>query len=113
MTNAKDFPLQIAFRNVAPSPAIEAKVRAAARKLARFHSRITSCGVVVAAPEKRHRRERLFVVRINLAVPGAPSGSTAAVIWTGRTPTSMSPFAMPSMPPSAGWRISCGATKTR
>ena len=77
MTNAKDFPLQIAFRNIAPSPAIEAKVLAAARKLARFHSRITSCRVVVAAPEMRHHRERLFVVRINLAVPGG-------TIWINR-----------------------------
>lgn len=77
MTNAEHFPLQIAFRDIAPSPAIEAKVRTAARKLARFHSRITSCRVVVAAPEKRHHRERLFVVRINLAVPGG-------TIWINR-----------------------------
>jgi cold shock CspA family protein/ribosome-associated translation inhibitor RaiA len=77
MTNTKDFPLQIAFRNIDPSPAIEARVRTAARKLARFHGRITSCRVVVAAPEKHHHRERLFVVRINLAVPGG-------AIWINR-----------------------------
>jgi cold shock CspA family protein len=77
MTNAKDFPLQIAFRNIDPSPAIEARVRTAARKLARFHGRITSCRVVVAAPEKHHHRERLFVVGINLAVPGG-------TIWINR-----------------------------
>jgi cold shock CspA family protein len=77
MTNAKDFPLQIAFRNIEPSAAIEAKVRTAARKLARFHGHITSCHVVVAAPEKRHHRKRLFVVRINLAVPGG-------AIWINR-----------------------------
>jgi cold shock CspA family protein len=77
MTNTKDFPLQVAFRDIEPSPAIEAKVRTAARKLARFHGRITSCRVVVAAPEKRHHRERLFVVRINLAVPGG-------TIWINR-----------------------------
>jgi cold shock CspA family protein/ribosome-associated translation inhibitor RaiA len=77
MTNTKDFPLQIAFRNIDPSPAIEARVRTAARKLARFHGRITSCRVVVAAPEKHHHRERLFVVHINLAVPGG-------AIWINR-----------------------------
>jgi cold shock CspA family protein len=77
MTNAKDFPLQIAFRNIDPSPAIETKVRTAARKLARFHGRITSCRVVVAAPEQRHHRERLFMVRISLVVPGG-------TIWINR-----------------------------
>jgi cold shock CspA family protein len=77
MTNDKDFPLQIAFRNIDPSPAIETKVRAAARKLARFHSRITACRVVVSAPEKQHHRERLFMVRISLAVPGG-------TIWINR-----------------------------
>lgn len=77
MTNAKDFPLQIAFRNIDLSPAIEARVRTAARKLARFHSRITSCRAVVAAPEKHHHRKRLFVVRLSLAVPGG-------TIWINR-----------------------------
>lgn len=77
MTNAKDFPLQIAFRNIDPSAAIEARVRTAVRKLARFHGRITSCRVVVSAPEKHHHRERLFIVRINLAVPGG-------TIWINR-----------------------------
>jgi cold shock CspA family protein len=77
MTNAKDFPLQVAFRNIDPSPSIETKVRAAARKLARFHSRITTCRVVVSAPEKQHHRERLFMVRISLAVPGG-------TIWINR-----------------------------
>jgi cold shock CspA family protein len=77
MTNAKDFPIQIAFRNIDPSPAIETKVRAAARKLARFHSRITTCRVVVSAPEKQHHRERLFMVRISLSVPGG-------TIWINR-----------------------------
>ena len=77
MTNAKDFPLQIAFRNIDPSPAIETKVRTAARKLARFHGRITTCRVVVAAPEKQHHRERLFMVRISLVVPGG-------TIWINR-----------------------------
>lgn len=76
MTGAR-FPLQIAFRNIDPSPAIEARVRTAAQKLARFHSRITSARVVISAPEKHHHRERLYVVRISLAVPGG-------TIWINR-----------------------------
>lgn len=74
---SQEFPLQIAFRNIDPSPAIEARVRTAARKLARFHGRITSGRVVISAPEKHHHRERLYIVRINLAVPGG-------TIWINR-----------------------------
>jgi len=73
----QEFPLQIVFRNIDPSPAIEARVRTAARKLARFHGRITSGRVVISAPEKHHHRERLYIVRINLAVPGG-------TIWINR-----------------------------
>ncbi|HUL06122.1 MAG TPA: HPF/RaiA family ribosome-associated protein [Candidatus Acidoferrum sp.] len=73
----QEFPLQIAFRNIDPSAAIEARVRTAARKLARFHGRITSVRVVIAAPENRHHRERLYDVRISLAVPGG-------TIWINR-----------------------------
>lgn len=77
MTNADRFPLQIAFRNIDSSAAIQAKIRENAAKLGRFHQRITSCRVVVSAPEKRHHRERLYIVRINLAVPGG-------TIWINR-----------------------------
>jgi len=77
MKNVDAFPLQIAFRNIDPSAAIEAKVRENARKLGRFHQRITNCRVVVSAPEKRHHRERLYVVRISIAVPGG-------TIWINR-----------------------------
>lgn len=77
MTNADKIPLQIAFRNIEPSAAVEAKIRENAGRLSRFHQRITSCRVVVSAPEKRHHRERLYVVRINIAVPGG-------TIWINR-----------------------------
>lgn len=70
MSKLPSFPLQIAFRSIAPSPAIEARIRRSAQKLGRFHPRITSCRVVVAAPERGHHRERLYVVRIHIAVPG-------------------------------------------
>jgi cold shock CspA family protein len=61
MANEENFPLQISFRDIPPSPAIEARVRRNAAKLGRFHQRITSCRVVTAAPERQHHKERLYV----------------------------------------------------
>ncbi|MCK6555836.1 HPF/RaiA family ribosome-associated protein [Candidatus Binatia bacterium] len=63
-------PLQISFRNMEPSAAVEAKVRERAAKLDRFHDRITGCRVVVEAPHKHHHQGKLFHVRIDLTVPG-------------------------------------------
>jgi len=77
MENEAGFPLQISFRDIAPSPAIEKRVRTHAAKLGRFHPRITSCRVVVSAPERLHHRERLYLVRISIAVPGG-------TIWINR-----------------------------
>jgi ribosomal subunit interface protein len=63
-------PLQISFRDMDPSPAIEARIREKAAKLERFASRITSCGVVVEARNRHQRQGRLYNVRINLRAPG-------------------------------------------
>jgi ribosomal subunit interface protein len=63
-------PLEITFRNVPPSPAIEAAIREKAAKLEAFHDRITSARVVVETPHRQHRKGKLFHVRIDLRVPG-------------------------------------------
>lgn len=63
-------PLQITFRGLPPSDAIEAKVRDRARKLERFHDRITSCRVVVAAAHRHHHKGNLYNVKVDLTVPG-------------------------------------------
>ena len=65
-----DHPLQISFRNMDHSEAIEAKVRERATKLENFYGHITRCRVVVEAPERRHHKGKLYHVRIDLAVPG-------------------------------------------
>jgi len=77
MAKEPEFPLQISFRDIEPSPAIEALVRRNAAKLGRFHQRITSCGVVIAAPAHQHHRERLYLIHINIAAPGG-------TIWINR-----------------------------
>jgi ribosomal subunit interface protein len=64
-----ELPLQITFRNMDSSPAIEAKIRESAAKLDRFYDHIMSCRVVVEAPHRHHRRGHLYHVRIDLTVP--------------------------------------------
>jgi cold shock CspA family protein len=77
MNDSDNIPLQIAFRDIAPSAAIEARIRRSVRKLTQFHPRIVGCRVVVSAPERQHHKERLYVVRISVAVPGG-------TIWINR-----------------------------
>lgn len=72
-----DFPLEITFRDIGPSPAVEARIRKEVAKLQRFYQRIISCRVVVAAPDRRKRKGKLYLVRIQIAVP---SGN----LWVNR-----------------------------
>lgn len=63
-------PLQISFRNLASSPAVEAKVRERVEELEQFYNRITSCHVVIEAPSRHHKEGRLYHIRVDLMVPG-------------------------------------------
>ncbi len=62
--------LQITFRDIPPSPAIEARIRAEAAELEQFYDRITRCRVVVELPHRHQQQGRLYGVRIDLTVPG-------------------------------------------
>lgn len=64
-------PLQIVFRNLDPSDAIEAKVRERAERLERYADDVMSCRVVVEAEHKHHHQGHLYHVRVDLKVPGA------------------------------------------
>ena len=63
-------PLQISFRNMEPSPAVEARIRKKAAKLERFHDRIVGCTVVVEAPHRHHHKGKLYSVHVDISVPG-------------------------------------------
>jgi len=63
-------PLQVSFRGMDPSDAVEARVRERAAKLDRFYDRIMGCRVVIESPHRRHHQGKLFHVRIDLTVPG-------------------------------------------
>ncbi|MDH4229865.1 MAG: HPF/RaiA family ribosome-associated protein [Nitrospirota bacterium] len=63
-------PMQITFRDIPPSDAIEVAVREKAAKLEEFYPRILGCRVVVEAPHRHHHKGRLYHVRVALTVPG-------------------------------------------
>jgi ribosome-associated translation inhibitor RaiA len=62
-------PVTIAFRQMEPSPAIEADILSRAGALAHFHDRIMSCRVTVEAPHHHHRKGGLYRVAIDVRVP--------------------------------------------
>ncbi len=62
-------PLQITYRHMESSPAVEADIRERVDALERFCGRIVSCRVVVEAPHHHHRKGSLFHVRIDLRLP--------------------------------------------
>jgi ribosome-associated translation inhibitor RaiA/cold shock CspA family protein len=64
-------PLQISFRHMDPSPALEARIRQRAEELEKFFGRITACRVVVECANRRPQQGRLFEVHIDLNLPGA------------------------------------------
>jgi ribosomal subunit interface protein len=63
-------PLQITFKNLDPSPALEEVVREKAAVLERSCDRITSCRVVVEAPHRGKGVARRFHVSVDLTLPG-------------------------------------------
>lgn len=63
-------PLQITFRDIPPSEAIEAAIREKAQKLERYFDRITSMRVTVEAPHKHHHKGKLYEISIDITVPG-------------------------------------------
>jgi cold shock CspA family protein len=77
MTAAKEIPLQITFREIGPSAAIERRIRTEAAKLGRFQGRMIGCNVLVSSPHRHRRKGVLYSIRIQLVLPG---GS----IWINR-----------------------------
>ncbi len=63
-------PLQVTFRNIPHSEAIEANINEKAAKLDRFYDRIMGCRVVVEESQRRRRQGKLYGVRIDITVPG-------------------------------------------
>ena len=63
-------PLQVTFRHMDASDAMEANIRERVAELDKFFDQIMSCRVVVEASHKHHQQGNLYHVRIDLKVPG-------------------------------------------
>jgi cold shock CspA family protein len=63
-------PLQITYRNMEPSEAVEESIRKWANKLDRVCDTIMRCTVVVEAPRKHRQTGGHFHVRLDITVPG-------------------------------------------
>lgn len=62
-------PLKITFRHMPPSSAIESHIRDRAEQLEKFFPAIIGCSVSVESSARRHRRGKLYHLRIALTVP--------------------------------------------
>ena len=63
-------PLQVTFRGMAPSDALEARIREKAGKLDSFHTGITRCRVVVEKRDRHKHQGAQFRVNLDLRIPG-------------------------------------------
>ena len=61
--------LQITFRGMSPSPAIELLVRERAERLERVASPIQRCHVVVDQPHRHQHKGSAFCVRLDISTP--------------------------------------------
>jgi ribosome-associated translation inhibitor RaiA len=64
-------PIQISFRNMDSSPAVETRVREEVEKLSEFYGRIRGCRVMVEIPHQHRQQGKRFHIRIDLTVPGS------------------------------------------
>jgi ribosome-associated translation inhibitor RaiA len=70
-------PVQITFRHMEPSPAVEARARELAGRLERFYESITSCRIVIDTPPAHRNKGGSFSVRIDVTVPGGELFATS------------------------------------
>lgn len=73
--------LQITFRGMDPSPAVEARIRELAERLTRFDPHITGCHVRVEQPHRHQQQGATFDVHMRIGTPGGE----IVVTHAGRT----------------------------
>lgn len=62
-------PLQITFRGIPHSDAVETRIREKVAKLERFHSHIISCRVAVESEHQHHHQGNQYHIRIDITTP--------------------------------------------
>lgn len=64
-------PLEISFKGLDKSAAIESKIAERAAKLEKHFDRMTHCRVVVAAPHKHSHKGKTYEIKIDIGIPGS------------------------------------------
>jgi ribosome-associated translation inhibitor RaiA len=64
-------PLELEFKHMTASVALEGIISGRVAKLERLHDRITACRVSVEASHQQHHHGKQFQVHVRLVVPGA------------------------------------------
>jgi ribosomal subunit interface protein len=62
-------PLQITFRGIPHSDAVEARIREKVAKLEKFHTHIMSCRVAVESEHQHHHHGNQYHIRIDITTP--------------------------------------------
>ena len=63
-------PVQITFRHMESSAAVETRVRELTNHLGTFSDRIQGCRVVVDSPHRHQHQGKVFNVKVQLTMPG-------------------------------------------
>ena len=63
-------PLELTYRNLDGSPAIEERVRQRVQKLERLAPDLMACRVMIEAPHRHHHQGKIYHVRIDATLPG-------------------------------------------
>ena len=63
-------PLQIVFRDVDHSDAVEERIREKVEMLEKHSDKIVSCRVTVSAPHKSKTKGNMFDIRLDVTMPG-------------------------------------------
>jgi ribosomal subunit interface protein len=64
-----NLPIQITFRHMQPSPALEERIRKLMGRLEKFSTHIIHCHVVLEEPHRHGRQGALFEFRVEITVP--------------------------------------------
>lgn len=70
MSNNENYPVQITFRNIESTPAIQEKVQDRVNRLHKYCQEIIHCRVVIEEPHKSHHKGNLYHVSVDISVPG-------------------------------------------
>jgi ribosome-associated translation inhibitor RaiA len=62
-------PLEISFKGLDKSAAVEAKIAEKAAKLEKHFDRMTHCRVVVSAPNKHAHKGKIYEIKIDIGIP--------------------------------------------